>query len=171
MCPILYHYNMIPAINIIQFIVPDISILYNINIFMGNNILSEDNISIYKQALLLPEKVIYIKLKIDYTLYYYNMILINIYTKTKTLLEEIIIIPIIDIPIIIKIIDINKYKLIFELKETIDTIKIKINNIKIDENDKTSLIQKLDKIIFNITTFNNIKILEIKNNLKNKFFI
>jgi hypothetical protein len=171
MCPILY--NNIPCENVILFIVGDISFLYYINIFMGNNILSEDNTLIYKTSILSPEKIIYIKLNIDNILYHHNMVLITIYTKTLVLLNEVIVLPILDIIYVIKNIDISKYKLRFELKEIIETIKNKINTnmIKLDESDKIILNQKLDNVISNITELNNIKLLEIKNNLKNKFFL
>ena len=173
MCPILYNYNIIPCHNIIKYSIPDIKMKLTFNLFIGNNILSEDNHNLYKFSIQSTENIIYIMINVDYILYNHNMIYVNIYNKIKTILIETISLPIIDIPCINKIIDITNYKLIFELKELIEIIKNKIDNkmINLDDNNIKMLNDKLDYIILNMIKINNTKLFEIKNNLKNKFFL
>ena len=160
-------YNLIPDSKDIKFIVPELNEEYIIELLIGNNILSTDNILLYSFKNTYNYKVIYFKFKINS-----NFIFFEIHSKINILYRIIIqynnnII----IPYFNKNIDIESYKLKFDLLNTIKIIRNKIKHINMNEEDKTILEDKLQKIINNINNFSNQKILEIKNYLKFKFFI
>jgi hypothetical protein len=169
--------NVIPCSNIIQFIMPEINIFHSIKIYVGNNILSKDNILLTTINITSPEKVIYIQFSISYLLYFTNMILVIISTKTKIL--NILFIPILEQYLKIEqkyidsIVDIDNYKLKFELLTLIDLLKNKIIKKEIILSIETTniLYEKMDKISTMINELSNQKILDIKNNLKTKFFL
>jgi hypothetical protein len=165
--------HQIPCSNTIQFIMPEINTNHSINIYIGNNKLSKNNILLFKLDIISPEKVIYIDFIMSYLLYFSNLLLIKISTKTKLL--NVLLIPITNIkPVeIIESIDIDNYKLKFELVTLIDLLKNKINKKEIIlSSDILNLIyQKIDKINSVIDTLSNQKLLDIKNNLKAKFFL
>ena len=119
---------IVPQSNTIEFIIPTKMEKYKIDIYMGNNILSSDNILIYSYDIISPMKVIYIKFMINNMLYINNLLYITISTKTKTLFDNIIQFYNIEIPYIHREIDMINYKLKFELKECIEMISIKIQN-------------------------------------------
>ena len=75
--------NQIPCSNTIQFIMPEINTSHSINIYIGNNKLSKNNIFLFKLDIISPEKVIYIDFIIPYLLFFSNLLLIKISTKTK----------------------------------------------------------------------------------------
>jgi hypothetical protein len=169
--------NTIPCSNTIQFIMPEINTSHSIKIYVGNNILSKDNILLTTIDIISPEKVIYIQFSISYLLYFSNMILVIISTKTKIL--NILFIPILEKYLTIEhnyidsIIDIDNYKLKFELLTLIDLLKNKIIKKEIILSIETTkfLYEKMDKITTMIDELSNQKILDIKNNLKAKFFL
>lgn len=105
------------------------------------------------------------------------MILVIISTKTKIL--NILFIPILEKYLKIEhnyidsIIDIDNYKLKFELLTLIDLLKNKIIKKEIILSIETTniLYEKIDKITIMIDELSNQKILDIKNNLKTKFFL
>jgi hypothetical protein len=169
--------NTIPCSNTIQFIMPEINTSHSIKIYVGNNILSKDNILLTTIDITSPEKVIYIQFSISYLLYFSNMILVIISTKTKIL--NILFIPILEKYLTIEqkyidsIIDIDNYKLKFELLTLIDLLKNKIikKEIILSIDTTNILYEKMDKITTMIDELSNQKILDIKNNLKVKFFL
>ena len=166
--------NYIPYSNKIQFIIPELNSCYKIMIYIGNNVLSCDNILLDTINIISSEKVIYINFFINNCLYYNNKLLVTISTKIKYMNTYLI-----DIPqnnkleIIDKIIDTNNYKLKFELIQCTELIKNKIINKQIILDDSTieAIYQKIDKINNNIDTLSNQKLLDIKNNLTTKFFL
>jgi len=105
------------------------------------------------------------------------MILVIISTKTKIL--NILFIPILEKYLTIEqkyidtIIDIDNYKLKFELLTLIDLLKNKIikKEIMLSIDTTNILYEKMDKITTMIDELSNQKILDIKNNLKAKFFL
>jgi len=169
--------NTIPCSNIIQFIIPEINNVCSIKIYIGNNILSKDNIYLTTIDVISPEKVVYIEFIISYLLYFSNTILVIISTKTKVL--NTLFIPILEkyltsqLPTCVDSIDIDNYKLKFELLTLIDLLKNKIIKKEIILSIETleSLYEKIDKINTLIDTLPNQKLLDIKNNLKTKFFL
>jgi hypothetical protein len=70
-------------------------------------------------------------------------------------------------------IDIDNYKLKFELIQCTELIKNKITNkqLKLDDVTIKAIYEKIDKINSEINTLSNQKLLDIKNNLTNKFFL
>ena len=70
-------------------------------------------------------------------------------------------------------VDITNYKLKFELKQCIDSIEKKIEKKELILDSETILILNEKIILINkmIDTLSNQKLLDIKTNLKNKFFI
>ena len=77
------------------------------------------------------------------------------------------------IPYIDRNIDIDNIKLKYEILENIKLIRKKINlrHIILTEDDIIILEEKLNKIINNIDIIPNQKLLDIKQNLNNMFFI
>ena len=167
--------NYIPCSNQIQFIIPELNNYYKIKLYIGNNILSDDNIYLDTINIISSEKIIYIEFLINDCLYYNKKIFITISTKTIQLNSYLIDIPHLmnKLSIIDKVIDINNYKLKFELIQCTELIKNKIINkqIKIDDNTIDTIYQKIDKINSMINTLSNQKLLDIKNNLTTKFFL
>lgn len=172
MCNII-NKNIIPYSNNIKIIIPELNDCYNINIFIGDNILTSDNIKIYSMKINSDEKVIYIEFVINTMFYYSNLILIIVYSKTKILLKKIIHVPNIVVNYIEKTIDTYNIRLKYEVLECINTIKQRIQDgiIKISVESLDILNQKIEKISNMINELPNQKLLEINNNLKNKFFI
>ena len=168
-----------PCINTIPFVISNILEKYKISIYSGNNILSSDNLYIATINISSNEKIIYIKFTINNLLYYNNLLLVEIYTKTKLL--NIYCFPIkLNIKSNINNLNINNlninkynYKLKFELRQCIDMINNKIKNkdIILSDDNKIILQSKIIHIIDNINNMNNQKLLEIKTNLKKKFFL
>ncbi len=167
---VLFEKNItIPNKKEISFIIPELDEEYNINIIMGDNILASDNILLEKINL----KNLEIK-KIFLVINIYNYgIIINISSKTKTIYENIINYYDNNINYYEKLIDINFYKLRFDILQIIKIIrkKIKLGLLIFDEESKILLEDKLNKIINNIDNLPKPKLLDIKNNLKIKFFI
>ena len=170
--PILYN-NVIPQFNMIEFIIPTVMEKYTIKIYSGNNILSSDNILIYKNDIISPMKVVYIEFIINDFLYYNNMFSLIISTKTQMLLYDNIYFFNKYMEYINRDIDIINYKLKFELKECIEMIciKIKNNEITLPDDILLQLNNKIKQINDMIHTLSNQKLLDIKNNLMTKFFL
>jgi hypothetical protein len=176
MCPILSN-GIIPCVNQVQFIVPVIMDEYKIDIYIGNNILSSDNILLNTINITSPEKIVYIEFKMTNLLYYNRLLHVIISTKTKNISEYLFNINedylnnlhnITD-----RIIDVYNYQLKFDLIDCIKTIQTKIDkkNIILNEATLNILNNKFKQIIDNIDLVTNQKLLDIKNNLKLKFFI
>jgi hypothetical protein len=165
--------NNIPSINKIQFIIREINTPYHFNVLSGNNILSKDNILIDSIDITSPEKIIYIEFNINNLLYSYNKLLITISTKTMILNQRLVNIVEDDIICINKTVDIDNYKLKFELIDCIQLIKIKIEKkeIILDNDTCNILYDKFNKLDSIIDGMSNQKLLDIKTNLKNKFFL
>lgn len=160
--------TLIPNYNKISFVVPELDEEYNINILMGDNILGSDNIILETINLKNIQKVIHLEL------FLYNYyIIININTKAKNIYNNLIKYYYNNINYFDKTIDINRYNLKFDITQTIRLIRKKINLGLLIFDDETKIIleEKLTKIIDNIDTMNSQKMLDIKNNLKMKFFI
>ncbi len=166
--------TIIPNYNKISFIIPELDEDYNINIIMGDNILASDNILLETIKLIIKErieKVIHLELFLEY----YGII-IKIDTKIKTIYQNIINYYNNDNNILIyKNIEIDTvfYNLRFDILQTIKIIRKKIclKLILLDDESKEILEDKLSKIVSNIDNLSNQKMLDIKNNLKMKFFI
>jgi len=159
----------IPNSKEISFIIPELDEEYNINIVMGDNILANDNINLDTINL----KNLEIK-KIFLVINIFNYgINIIISSKTKLIYTNIINYYNNNINYYDKVIDINFYKLKFDILQIIKIIrkKIKLELLIFDEETKIILEDKLNKIINNIDTLPTQKMLDIKNSLKIKFFI
>uniref|UniRef100_A0A6C0HVU2 Uncharacterized protein n=1 Tax=viral metagenome TaxID=1070528 RepID=A0A6C0HVU2_9ZZZZ len=168
---ILFENNtIIPCDKNISFIIPELDEEYKIDIIMGNNILASDNIILDRIQLnnLEVKKIFfYIKLSI-------HGIIITISTKAQTIIyKNFIKYYDNNINYYIKTIDTNFYKLRFDIIQTIKIIrkKIKLGLLIFDEETNNILEDKLNKIINSIDTLPTQKMLDIKNNLKIKFFI
>jgi hypothetical protein len=168
---ILFEENtIIPDNKQISFIIPELDEEYNIDIIMGNNILASDNILL--EAINLKDIDVK-KIHLDIKLLLYGII-ITISTKSnKIIYENIIKYYDNNIYYYDKIIDTNFYKLRFDIKQTIKIIrkKIKLGLLIFDEETNNILEDKLNKIIVNLDTLPQQKMLDIKNSLKVKFFI
>ncbi len=163
--------NIIPNYNKISFIIPELDEEYNINIIMGNNILASDNVILKTIKLLISEKkdkVIHLELYLEYF-----GIVIKINTKVKTIYEDLINYYNNEIIYINKEIDTVFYNLRFDILQTIKIIRKKINLgvLILDDDSKKILEDKLNNIVTNIDNLTNQKMLDIKNNLKMRFFI
>lgn len=164
--------TILPTINNISFIIPEIDEDYIIKIIFGDNELSLDNIILDIIPIKIETKKIFLEIKIN--LYY---IFITINTKTNTIYKNILLFnqDNYNIDYLNKIIDINYYKLQFEINQIIKIIrkKIKLNYIILDEIDKQLLEDKFNNIIDKVNNkkVSNQKILDVKNNLKQQFFI
>ena len=160
--------------NTISFVIPEIMTSYKILLYMGNNILSSNNIFLDYVNIISPEKVIYITFLVSEILYINNLLLVFIRTKTKLISSHFINIVYSHVNIAIDMnIDVYNYKLKFELIQCIELIKNKIkNNVIILSYDMIILLEeKFKNIINNIDIFNNQKLLDTTKNLRNKFFI
>jgi hypothetical protein len=159
---------IIPNYNKISFIIPELDEEYNINIIMGDNILASDNIILDTIKLFDVKKVIHIELFLEYF-----GIIIKINTKAKTIYNNVI--NYYNDNIIYKdiIIDTVFYNLKFDILQAIRIIRKKISKklILLDDESKEILDDKLNKIVSNIDNLSNQKMLDIKNNLKMRFFI
>jgi hypothetical protein len=169
---------IIPCNKEIIFSIPDIEEEYNIKILMGPNILSCDNIlldNIIIKNNINTEKKLFIELNIHIS--YINII---IKTKGRNIYNNIIKYTDINSSTILynitnNIIDVPYYKLTFELDNLIKTIrkKIKMNHIKLDEEEIEMLEDKFNNLLIKLNdkllTYQ--KLLDIKNNLKISFFI
>ncbi len=162
--------NCIPCSKNITFIIPETDEEYIIKIVIGNNILSEDNI-ILDNIIIKSEddnKKIFINIKIDYYLY------IDISSKINSIYKNIINFNYNNIPVYInKNIDSDNYKYKFNLLQIIKIIrkKIRLNYILLDDETKIVLDEKFNTINNKIDSYNNQKLLEIINTLKNSFCI
>ena len=171
---IIFHKNTIiqtKSFKQISFIIPELDEEYTIKIIMGDNILGSDNILLETINLNnLDIKKIF--LDIELTL---HGIIIVIKNKAHKILYNNLINYNNNINIIYydKIIDTNFYKLKFDIMQTIKIIrkKIKLGLLIFDEETNNILEDKLNKIIINIDNLPTQKMLDIKNNLKIKFFI
>ena len=150
-----------------SFIIPELDEDYNIKIIMGNNILTIDNIILEEIKLKLSEKKIFININLDVYIF------IKIDTKINTIYKNVINYYNNEIPYYNKLIDIDNYKLKFDLLQTIKIINKKLDNnfILLDNESKEYLKYKFNIVINTINTITNQKLLDIKNNLKKQFFI
>ncbi len=154
----------------ITFSIPEIDEEYNIKIIIGNNILTEDNIVLDNITIKSEDnnRKIFINIKIDYYLY------VDITTKLNTIYKNIINININrEIIYFNKDINIDNYKYKFNLLQIIKIInkKIRLNCILLDDESKIILQEKFNNIYNKLDSYNNQKLLEIINTLKNNFFI
>ena len=168
---ILFEKNtIIPNNKSISFIIPELDEDYKIDIIMGDNILATDNIVLEHIEL---NNLEFKKIFFDIKLSLYGII-ITISNKAHNIIYQNIL-NYYDNNIIYydKIIDIAFYKLKFDILQTIKIIKkkIKLGLLIFDEDTKILLEDKLNKIINSIDTLHKQKMLDIKNNLKAKFFI
>jgi hypothetical protein len=150
-------------------IIPELDEEYNIDLVMGNNILASDNILLHNIKLKTNMKVIFLEVIV----YQYYMVII-IKNKLNTILYlDTFSYSLLYIPYIERTIDIDNMKLKFDIMETIILIrkKIKLNYIVLDDETNSILEDKLNNIIRNIDNIPNQKMLDIKQNLKMKFFV
>jgi len=162
----------IPSTNTISFSVSNINKNYIFDLYCGTNILSKNCSFIDCINICSPEKVIYIESTVDPMMF----LIIKISTKTKLLLCRIYCLNLVikDTKIVDEeMIDITNYKLKFELKQCINLIEEKIERNELILDSDTILILNEKIILINkmIDTLSNQKLLDIKTNLKNKFFI
>ncbi len=162
---------IIPNYNKISFVIPELDEEYNIKIVMGDNVLASDNILLETIKLLIKnkiDKVIHLELYLETF-----GIIIKINTKIKTIYQNLI--NYYNNDIIYKNIEIDTvfYNLRFDILQTVKIIrkKISLKLIILDDELTKILEDKLTKIVSNIDNLSNQKMLEIKNNLKMKFFI
>lgn len=166
---VLFNKNtIIPNYNKISFVVPELDESYNINIIMGDNVLASDNILLEAIKLSDIKKVIHIELFLEYF-----GIIIKINTKAEQIYHNVI--NYYNNEIIYKNIEIDTvfYNLRFDILQAIRIIrkKISVGVLILDDESKEILEQKLSKIVSNVDNLSNQKMLDIKNNLKMKFFI
>ncbi len=149
------------------FIIPEIDEEYNIKIIMGDNILTVDNIILDDIKLKLSDKKVFINIILDIYIF------IKIDTKTNTIYKNVIKYYNNEIIYYNKLIDIDNYKLKFDLLQTIKIINKKLDNnsILLEDEVKDFLRSKLNNLIETINNITNQKLLDIKNNLKKQFFI
>jgi len=168
---ILFEKNTIIPNNIsISFIIPEIDEEYNIDVIMGDNILASDNILLERINL---KNIQVKKIYLNIVLISYGII-ITISNKAQDIIyNNIIKYYNNDIIYYDKIIDQSFYKLKFDILQIIKIIKKKIKSglLIFDEETNNILDDKLNKIVNNIDSLHKQKMLDIKNNLKVKFFI
>ena len=164
--------SIIPNYNKISFVIPELDETYNINVIMGDNILTSDNIILETIKLSDVKKVIHIELFLEYF-----GIIIKINTKANTIYNNIINYYNNEIIYKNKEIDTVFYNLRFDILQAIRIIRKKINLgvLILDDESKNILEDKLNKIVNNINNMQSItsnqKLLDIKNSLKMRFFI
>lgn len=173
--PILLN-RSIPTINTIMFSISEVNTSYLFKIYIGNNTLSQDNVFLTNINIISPEKTIYIEFSINNLLYYNNTLLVIISTKKDILNRYIINTNVylnISIDAINRVVDIDNYKLKFELINCVELIKLKITKkeIILDDSTHNIFIRKIENLYTIIGTLSNQKLLDIKTNLKNKFFL
>lgn len=166
--------TVIPATMKMSFVIPEADMDYNISIVMGDNILASDNILLHKTTISMDTinnkniKVLYMTVIL---LPFY--IILSIDMKNADFYKAVF--PYYNDNIIthIKDIDITMYRLQFELKQIIMIINKKINKklLMLDIETEHILKEKLIRLEGNLSNTTNAKMLEIKNNLKTKFFI
>jgi hypothetical protein len=167
---LLDRYNILPTSNTIIFSIPILNIEYTFNLYIGNSILSKNCFFIESIKIKSPEYTIYIETSVFNNCIY----IIKISTKTILLFYHVYILPNqINVIETNENIDIYNYKLKFQLTETIKIIKNKIQNshIILTNEDIILLNLKFTEIINKLDILNNQKLLDIKNNLSNKFFL
>ena len=156
----------------------DINLIFNkyikFKIYIGNNKLAKDNILISIVNILITQPVIYVKFSMNNILFYNRLLHVTIFTKTNTLINYCINLPYYfnsKLTLVETNIDIPNYILKIDLLYYIKIIKynIKTGILILNETNISMLNNKLCKIYDNINTLNNQKLLEIKNNLINKF--
>ena len=166
--------TIIPATMKMSFVIPEADMDYNINIVMGDNILSSDNILLHK-TIIDMETINNKNIKVLYmtVILLSSHIVLSIDMKNAELYKAVF--PYYNYNIIthIKDIDITMYRLQFELKQIIMIInrKIKKGLLMLDIDTENILKDKLIRLEGNLINTTNAKMLEIKNNLKIKFFI
>ena len=166
--------TILPTTMKMSFVIPEADMDYNICIVMGDNILSSDNILLHcvtinmKVINSMNIKVLYMTVSL---LQSYIMLSIDI--KNAEFYKAIFPYYKDNIVTQIKDIDINMYRLQFELKQIIMIInkKIKTGLLMLDHDTETTLKDKLMRLESNLSNMTNAKMLEIKNSLKTKFFI
>jgi hypothetical protein len=141
---------------------------------MGDNILSSDNILLHSTTVnmeiinKLNIKVLYMTINLlpSYIILSINMKNSQLYRASFSYHKGNIITHIKDI-------DITMYRLQFELKQIIMIInkKLKKGSLMLDFDTEVILKDKLMRLESNLSNMTNAKMLEIKNNLKTKFFI
>jgi len=155
--------------NRMTLIIPELDEEYNINLVMGDNLLAIDNILLHNIKIKTSIKVIFLEIIV---FRYYMIIVIR--NKINVILYiDSVSFSYNTIPYIDRNIDVNNIKLKFEILENIKLIrkKIKLRHIILNEDDNIILEEKLNKIINNIEIIPNQKLLDIKQNLNNMFFI
>ncbi len=160
--------DYLPINKKISFVIPEIDEEYDIKFLMGDNILAEDNVLLKNIKIKCKEKKIF--LNINFDIYF---IQIEINTKTECVYKEIINYYNDNINYYEKTIDTSYYKLKFDIIQIIKTIRkrINLNYIILDEESKNILETKFNNLLNNLDSMSNQKILDIKLQLKNKFFI
>jgi hypothetical protein len=160
--------ELLPTNKKISFIIPEIEEEYNIDIVMGDNILAKDNILLSNIKIKCNEKKIF--LNIDFNTHF---IYIEINTKINNIYKNIINYYDNFINYYEKIIDVDYYKLKFDIIQIIKIIrkKINLNYIILDDESKNILETKFNNLLNNLDSMNNQKMLDIKIQLKTKFFI
>lgn len=165
--------TIIPATMKISFVVPETDMDYDIFIVMGDNILASDNILLHKTTI--DVKKINNNLKVLYmtVVLLSSHIILSIDVKNADFYKAVFPYYNYNITTLVKNIDVTMYRLQFELKQIITIINTKINkgSLILNTNVEKSLRDKLIKLENNLINMTNAKMLEIKNNLKNKFFI
>jgi hypothetical protein len=166
--------TIIPATMKMSFVIPEADMDYNIRIVMGDNILSSDNILLHSTTVnmqiinKLNIKVLYMTINLlpSYIILSIDMKKSQLYRASFPYHRGNIITHIKDI-------DITMYRLQFELKQIIMIInkKLKKGSLMLDFDTEVILKDKLMRLESNLSNMTNAKMLEIKNNLKTKFFI
>lgn len=166
--------TIIPATMKMSFVIPEADMDYNIRIVMGDNILSSDNILLHSTTVnmeiinKLNIKVLYMTINL-----LQSYIILSIDMKNSQLYRASFPYHRDNIITHIKDIDITMYRLQFELKQIIMIInkKLKKGSLMLDFDTEVILKDKLMRLESNLSNMTNAKMLEIKNNLKTKFFI
>ena len=166
--------TILPTTVKMSFVIPEADMDYNIQIVMGDNILTADNIILHtvniNQDIINTNNIKVLYMNVDLTPFY---IILSIDMKNCEFYRASF--PYYNNNIIthIKDIDITMYRLQFELKQIIMIIYKKINKgaLMLDYETEIALKDKLVRLENNLNNMTNAKMLEIKNSLKTKFFI
>lgn len=167
---LLAQHHILPATRVISFILPELDEEYYIGIVMGNNTLSSDNVLLEKIHIKCNDKVLFIKIIFD--MYF---LILDIDSKIGPIYRNILVYAM-DCSTVIVPIDSNMLymcKLKFDIIQAIKIIrkKIKLGHIALSQEASELLNNKLTKICNDIDMHPSQKLLDIKNNLKTKFFI
>jgi len=165
---------ILPTTVKMSFIIPEADMDYNIQIVMGDNILTSDNIILHNvninHDIINTNNIKVLYMNVHLAPFY---IILSIDMKNREFYRASF--PYYNNNIIthIKDIDITMYRLQFELKQIIMIIYKKINKgaLMLDYETEIALKDKLVKLENNLNNMTNAKMLEIKNTLKTKFFI